>query len=192
MQKEYAGHWEKPEWIYDQVLKIEKRIDEPDMIALKQRSAAAFQQRMAQEHSEFFQHYTKIFFRAINKCLNKQLLLMGLKQRKKMDTGEVTFQEGNQEAIGAAFNLMLRKLPEDLREKVANTYTDLVAEEREEEQAAIRAKLEELQEKEKATAEDSESVVTEEQVAEVARNVHRAPQRIEEVEEQEQHEVADE
>jgi hypothetical protein len=184
MEKQYAGHWEKPEWIYDQILKIEKRIDEPEMIALKQFSAARFQQKMASEFSEFFNHYTKIFFRAINKCLNKQLLLMALKQRKKIDTGEVSFQEGNQEAIGAAFNLMLRQLPEDLREKVANTYTDLVKEEREEQQAAIREKLTEMGHVEPVNdTTDTIDVVTDEQVNEAARELHTAPQRVEEIEE---------
>jgi hypothetical protein len=177
MQKQYAGHWEKPEWIYDQILKIEKRIDEPEMLALKERSAAMFQQKMASEHAEFFQHYTKIFFRAINKCLNKQLLLMALKQRKKIDTGEVSFQEGNQEAIGAAFNLMLRKLPEDLREKVANTYTDLVEEERREQEAAIREKLAELN----GDGVDANTAPTDQQVKETIRELHTAPQRVEEV-----------
>lgn len=141
----YSDHWEKPEWIYDQVLKVEKRIDQPDMVALKEKSAALFQQRMAQEFPQFFQHYTKIFFRCINKTLTKQLFLMLLKQRQAMDNGTVSWDEGNHEVIGASFNLMLSGIADaELRDKIAHTYADLVTEEREEIRAAVQAKLDEL------------------------------------------------
>jgi len=56
---------------------------------------ARFQQKMAVEFTELFQHYTKIFFRAITGTLNKQLFLMLLKNRQKMDNGEISFSEGN-------------------------------------------------------------------------------------------------
>lgn len=85
------------------------------MVALKAKSTAAFQQKMAQEFPEFFQHYTKIFFRAINGKLNGPLFLMLLKQRQKMDKGEVAWEEGNHEVIAASFKLLLRKLPEKLQ-----------------------------------------------------------------------------
>jgi len=175
MQRQYAAHWEKPEWIYDQILKVEKRIDEPEIIALKERSMALFQQKMSQEFPEFFQHYTKIFFRAINKCLSKQLVLMLLKQRKAMDDGTVSWTEGNNEVIGASFNLMLRNLPEDLKEKVANTYSDLVQEEQQEMKEAIKEKLGEM------GALDPEAV-SDDKVEEMIDIIQRAPQRIEEVE----------
>lgn len=139
--RQYGAHWEKPEWIYDQVLKIGKTIAQPDMIALKTKSVALFQQSMARQYAEFFSHYTKLFFRAINGSLNGPLLLMLLKQRKKMDNGEISWIDGNQEVIGASFNLLCRNFPEDLKEKVTTTYRELVEEEREE----MRKKLEELE-----------------------------------------------
>ena len=72
----YAGHWERPEWIYDQVRKAEVLVKTPEMVALKERSLPLFQQHMAKQFPEFFQHYTKIFFRVINGKLNGQLFLM--------------------------------------------------------------------------------------------------------------------
>lgn len=192
--REYSAHWEKPEWIYDQVLKIEKRIKSDEMVKLKEKSVALFQQRMAKEHEEMFIHYTKIFFRVINGCLTKTLLLMLLKQRQKMDNGEVSYDEGNHEVIGASFNMMLKSLPEEMREKVANTYTDLVQEEREETKKAIREKLAEMgvnvpsqeKEKEEMTTETSTSDETAQvahdamqRVREMSEAIHRAPQRIE-------------
>lgn len=128
--REYAAHWEKPEWIYDQILKVEKRMAEPEIVQVRGRSMALYQQKMAGEFTEFFQHYTKIFFRVITGTLSKQLVLMLLKKRKQIDNGETSFTEGNNEVIAASFNLMLRKLPEDLRDKVANTFTDLVKEDK--------------------------------------------------------------
>lgn len=136
----YGAHWEKPEWIYDQALKVEKRIQEPDMLALKAKSAALFQQSMAKEFPEFFSHYTKIFFRAINGQINGPAFLMLLKQRQKMDRGEISWVDGNNEVIGAAFSLLCRQFPEDLKEKVMATYRDLVDEEKEE----LRTKVEEI------------------------------------------------
>uniref|UniRef100_A0A6C0BPA6 Uncharacterized protein n=1 Tax=viral metagenome TaxID=1070528 RepID=A0A6C0BPA6_9ZZZZ len=173
MQRQYAGHWEKPEWIYDQILKVEKRIDEPEIVALKERSVALFQQKMAQEFPDFFQHYTKIFFRAINKQLSKQLVLMLLKQRKAMDDGTVSWTEGNNEVIGASFNLMLRNLPDDLKQKVANTYSDLVQEEQVEMKEAIKQKLAEMG----APAPNSDQ-----QVEELIDIIQQAPERGQKVE----------
>lgn len=168
--RDYAAHWEKPEWIYDQSLKVEKRREEPDMVALRERSMALYQQSMAKQFPEFFSHYTKIFFRAINGQLNGPAFLMLLKQRQKMDRGEISWVEGNQEVIGASFNLLCRDMPEDLRDKVLNTYKELVEEEREE----MRQKVEEILAADGAPAE--------EKVAEMLDNLGKAPpQRIEEV-----------
>lgn len=138
----YAAYWERPDWVYDQVQKVEDELKSPHMMALKSRSMALFQQAMAAKFPEFFQHYTKIFFRAINGKLNKPLLLMLLKQRDKMDKGEIAWQEGNQEVIGASFNLLLRKLPEDTQQKILDTYKDLVDEEKEEFHQAVKESIE--------------------------------------------------
>ena len=120
--RNYAGHWERPDWMYDQVRKIELLIKTPELIALKERSLPLFQQHLAKEFSEFFQHYTKIFFRVIHGKLNGPLFLMLLKQRQKMDNGEIAWDEGNQEVIGASFNLLLRKLPQDMQDKIKEAY----------------------------------------------------------------------
>ncbi len=168
-QTSYAGYWEKPEWIYDQVQKIDKYVKTPEMISLKARSLALFQQHVAGRFPEMFNHYTKIFFRAINQQLNGPMFLMLLKQKSKMDSGEVPWHEGNQEVISGAFQLLMRKLPEDLQEKVMKTYKDLVEEEKEEMREAIRLKL----------AEQGE-VVKSDDVQSMLENVTQgAPQRIE-------------
>ena len=181
--RNYAGHWEKPEWLYDQAQKVDARIKSPEIIALRTRSMPLFQQQMAKEFPEFFQHYTKIFFRAIHGKLNGPLFLMLLKQRQKMDNGEVTWDEGNHEVIGASFNLLLRKLPQEMQDKVMNTYKDLV----DEEKADVRKAVQELLKKENADpttlATTTTSQVDEETLKKVEQVVDSArrppPQRIE-------------
>lgn len=138
----YAAYWERPDWIYDQVQKVGEEMKTPQMVALKSRSMALFQQGLAAKFPDFFNHYPKIFFRTINGKLTKPLLLMLLKQRDKMDKGEIPWQEGNQEVIGASFNLLLRKLPEDMQKKILDTYKDLVDEEKEEVHEAVKEALE--------------------------------------------------
>lgn len=134
-------HTKRPEWIYDQILKIEKRSAEPAMIRLKEEKKAVYFQTLGREFSEFMDNYPKLFFRSADGCLNKTMTLMALKEMHKVQTGEKTFEESNHEAIGAAFNLMLRNLPEDLRNKVANTYTDLMETEKAETKQIIMEKI---------------------------------------------------
>lgn len=136
-----AEYWERPDWIYAQAQRIDVMIKTPEMIALRERSMPLFQQHMAKQFPEFFNHYTKIFFRAILGKLNGPLFLMLLKQRQKMDTGEIAWEEGNQEVIGASFNLLVRKLPQEMQDKILATYKDLVEEEKAEMRAAVEQVL---------------------------------------------------
>jgi hypothetical protein len=168
----YGGYWERPEWIYNEVQKIDKYVKTPEMVALKARSVALFSQHVAGRFPDMFNHYTKIFFRAMNQNLNGPMFLMLLKQKSKIDRGEVPYMEGNQEVIGGAFQLLMRKLPEDLQEKVLKTYNELVDEEKQEMREAIRQKLEEQGE-----------VVNPDDVQSILENVSSgAPQRIEMIE----------
>lgn len=167
----YSSHVERPEWIYQQVVLIEEYIKRPDVVALKQRSEAEFVQRAAKQFPDFFNHYTKMFFRTVHGRLNKPALLMLLKQRKRMDTGEIAWVDGNQEVIGATFKLLLRKLSPELQESIMSTYKDLVDEEKEELRTAIESKLRET----------GVSEVQEREVEEILNSTLRAPQQVEEV-----------
>lgn len=172
MSRTYAGHWEKPEWIYDQVLKIEAMMKTPELMALKARSMALYQQHLAKNFSEFFNHYTKIFFRVVSGKLNGPMLLMCLKQRQKMDNGDISWVDGNQEVIGASLNLLIRKLPKELQEKVLNTYKDLVDEER----AEMKSAIEEVLKKNECATDES---ISADKLEEVLSSLVQAPQRIE-------------
>jgi hypothetical protein len=150
----YTAHWQKPEWIYHQVLEVKKMAELPDMKELRQQKRAVYLQKMGQSFKEFFDHYPKIFMRACEGTLNDQMLLMLLKKKKNIDEGREGFNKANDEVIGSAFSLMARKLPEDLRGKIMNTYKDLVEEKNAMERKAIEEYLEEQKQQKEQKEED--------------------------------------
>lgn len=133
----YQAHWERPEWIYHQVLEVKKVAEQPKMQELRKERRAVYLQKMGQQFQEFFDHYPKIFMRVCEGTLNEQMLLMLLKKRKEIDEGKDGFSRANDEVIGSAFSLLSSKLPQDLKEKVMNTYKDLVEEKNELQKKAI-------------------------------------------------------
>lgn len=168
---QYASYVERPEWIYDQALKIGEYVKTPDMVALKARSEAEVVQRAAKQFPEFYTHYTKTFFRIVYGRLNGPAFLMLLKQRKRMDEGKIAWVDGNQEVIGASFQLLLRKLSPELQASIMSTYKDLVDEEKEELRAAIEQKL----------RDQGEQKVEPEDIEQLLKTTLSAPQQVEEL-----------
>ena len=133
--------WERVEWQYAKVLDIETAMREPAMIELRKTSNARYQQKMAARFPIFFEHYTRIFMKLVNGKLNKQLYLLCLKQKARIDSGEIDFEKGNREIIDDQVNRLLKKLPDELHGKIQKTYNNLKEEDverrKKEEQEAL-------------------------------------------------------
>lgn len=167
----YQAHWERPEWIYHQVLEVKKVAEQPKMQELRKERRGAYLQKMGQQFQEFFDHYPKIFMRVCEGTLNEQMLLMLLKKRKEIDEGRDGFSRANDEVIGSAFSLLSSKLPEELKQKVMNTYKDLVDEKNELQKKAIEEYLNEQKEKETTVDKDVVVVANEDDVDEEEKQI---------------------
>jgi hypothetical protein len=128
IQRQYNEAWERPEWIYAQVLDCEKYMETPEIKELFDGGLATRKQyydAMKKKFPVFYKRYEKIFMRCVEKRLTKRLLAMLLVERKKIDTGEKSFVEANREVIDASTQLAVRSFPEKLKEDVLQTYKEL-------------------------------------------------------------------
>jgi hypothetical protein len=105
---------------------------------LREKGLAYMQTKLAQKHQIFYNKFTHIFLRVTTKTLTKPMLVTLLKQRKRMDDGEISFRDGNTEVIAAATNLMTKDLPEKLKADVLSTYEKLVEEQAKDEEAGLK------------------------------------------------------
>lgn len=129
MTTSFRNQWERADWIYSQIGDMEKVMQEPEMAALRAIGPlAVYQNAMARRFKRFWNQYPKMFLNCINGKLNKPLLLMCLKQKHRIDTGEVSFQQGQKEVMHDEMSLLLRKMKPELRDSVMKKYEELAKE----------------------------------------------------------------